>query len=79
MEILKFKTNVDSDKGVEKLGTYLNKEESISRWQLDTNSPEHLLSVSGHEVDPQRVKNLVDKAGYKAEVLRVIGGGGGDL
>jgi copper chaperone len=79
MEILKFKTNVTSSQEVSALSPFLNEESAISRWKLDTESPDKVLSVSGHELDPQRVKNLVEKAGYKAEVIQVLGAGGVDL
>lgn len=79
MEILKFKTNVTDEAGVQNLRKHFDQEESISRWQLDAANPDHVLSVSGHEVSPQRIKNLIREAGYSAQLMRVFGAGGGDL
>lgn len=79
MEIIKFKTNVGDRDALSKVTPFLDKEETISRWNLDIESPEKLLSVSGTDLDPQTVENAVEQAGYIAEIVRVIGIGGGDL
>ena len=79
MEILKFKTNLKCGGCVETVTPFLNGEESIGNWQVDTDSPDKVLTVSGREVDPQRVKNLVQQAGFKADLLQVAGASGGDL
>lgn len=79
MKILKFKTNINCGGCVKSVTPYLDGEESISKWQVDTDNPDKVLSVSGEELEPHVVKKLVEKAGFKAEVLRVQGIGGGDL
>lgn len=79
MKILKFKTNINCGDCVKKVTPFLDGEESISKWQVDTESKEKILSVSGEEVEPSKVKNLVEKAGFKAEAVRVLGIGGGDI
>jgi copper chaperone len=48
-------------------------------WKVDTKTPDKILSVSGNEIEPHHVKNLVEEAGFKAEVLRVQGIEGGDI
>lgn len=79
MKILKFKTNINCGGCVKSVTPYLDGEEAISKWQVDTSSPDKILSVSGEELEPHKVKSLVEKAGFKAEVVRVQGIGGGDL
>lgn len=79
MKVLKFKTNIDCDECVKEVSQVLDSENSISRWNIDTERPDHLLSVSGQEVDPQAIKDLIEKAGYKAELERAIGIGGEDI
>lgn len=79
MEILKFKTNVENQEAISKVAAYLDKEEGISKWNIDTESEEKILSVSGTDLSPQTVKNAVEQAGFKAETIRVLGIGGGDL
>lgn len=79
MEILKFKTNINCGGCVKTVTPYLDSEKSISKWSVDTESRDKILSVSSHDVDPQKVKNLVEQAGFMAEVVRVVGANGGDL
>ena len=79
MEILKFKTNIKCGGCIATVTPFLNKEESIQNWQVDTSSADKVLTVSGHDVDPQKVKTLVEKAGFKAEVVQVLGTSGSDL
>ncbi|HEV7346896.1 copper chaperone [Telluribacter sp.] len=79
MKILKFKTNINCGDCVAKVTPYLDGEERISMWEVDTQTPDKILSVSGEELEPQHVKNLVEEAGFKAEVLRVQAIGGGDM
>ena len=79
MEIIKFKTNVESQEALAKVVPYLEKVEQISKWNLDTTSTDNVLSVSGTNLNPQKVEDALGKAGYQAEILRVIGINGGDL
>lgn len=57
----------------------MDKEESISRWHVDTERKDKLLSVSGTDLDPHRIENVVQQAGFKAEIIWVVGIGGKDL
>lgn len=79
MEILKFKTNIKCGGCIATVTPFLDKEESIQNWQVDTSSADKVLTISGHDVNPQKVKNVVEKAGFKAEVIQVAGIGGKDL
>ncbi|WP_299761330.1 copper chaperone [uncultured Pontibacter sp.] len=79
MEIIKFKTNVEDQEALSKVAPYLNQVEEISKWNLDTGSADKVLSVSGTELNPQAIENAMKQAGYKAEILRVMGIGGRDL
>ncbi|MDQ4138945.1 MAG: copper chaperone [Bacteroidota bacterium] len=79
MEILKFKTNVASEEEVNKVAPLLDKLEAISKWRIDTETEENILSISGDNVNPQQVENALAEAGFKAEVLRVLGISGEEL
>ena len=76
MKILKFKTNINSTDDVTKVTPHLDKEESISNWDIDTESEDKVLSVAGINLNPQKVEDAVQAAGFEAEVLRVLGIGG---
>ncbi|PRY13788.1 hypothetical protein CLV24_105158 [Pontibacter ummariensis] len=79
MEIIKFKTDVESQSGLSKVAPFLERVDNLSKWSLDTGSADKVLSVSGTNLSPQAVVNAMEEAGYKAEVLRVMGISGGDL
>jgi len=79
MKILKFKTNLKNQDNVSKVAPYLDKVENISNWQVDTESEDKILSVSGENIDPQKIENTLQEAGFKAEVLRIVGIGGEGL
>lgn len=79
MKVLKFKTNVENDGMVAKLAPFLDNEEMIRKWNLDTDSQENILSVSGEEITPEMVTRAVTKAGFQAEIIRILAVGGHDL
>ncbi|GAB3833893.1 copper chaperone [Pontibacter rugosus] len=79
MEVIKFKTNVENEEAISRVAPFLDNEESISRWHIDTESRDKLMSVSGTDLNPQQIENVVKQAGFKAEIIRVIGINGKDL
>jgi copper chaperone len=79
MEIIKFKTNVATQEQILRISPFLDKLKAVKRWQIDTEAQEHILSVSGEDLDPQQIKNALAEAGFEAEILRVIGIGGEEV
>ena len=79
MELLKFKTNIKCGGCISTVTPFLDSEKSIQEWQVDTGSADKILTISGHEVDPQKVKNIVQQAGFKADLVQVTAINGGDL
>ncbi|MBU1822837.1 MAG: heavy-metal-associated domain-containing protein [Bacteroidetes bacterium] len=79
MKIIKFKTNINCGGCLATVTPFLNGVDFISNWQVDTSDPDKVLTVSGEGLEPQQVKKLIEKAGFKAEVMRIQGIGGGDL
>lgn len=79
MKVLKFKTNIEDEESVRQVSSHLDQESSISKWNIDIERPDKLLSVSGDEIDPEIVKALIERAGYKAHLERALGLGGEDI
>ncbi|MFB9864736.1 copper chaperone [Rufibacter immobilis] len=79
MELLKFKTNVQSQQQIEQVGPFLEKLQEIENWKIDVGTEENILSISGTNLNPQEIENAVKMAGYTAELLRVLGIGGQGL
>ena len=67
METLKFKTNINCSGGVAKVTLSLNETIGENNWQVDTQNPNKILTVSGAEVNKNEVINAIQKAGFKAE------------
>jgi copper chaperone len=79
MEIMKFKTNIDSQQAIDQVTPFLDQAADIRKWKVDVESPNKVLSVSGENLYPSIVEKAVQQAGYQAEILRVIGIGGDDI
>ena len=69
MEILKFKTNINCSGCVAKVTPHLNSAVGIKEWNVDTNNPGKLLTVETENLNDEQVKNIVERAGFKAETI----------
>lgn len=68
MKTLQFKTNIRCGGCVATVTPALNENAAISHWSVDTNSPDKRLTVEG-EISAEEVKTLLEKVGYKADVI----------
>lgn len=70
MTTLKFKTNINCGSCIAKATPHLNEEKSIENWEVNTNTPDKVLTVTGENLDKEKVKQAVEKAGFiiKGEV-----------
>ncbi|MBO9640833.1 heavy-metal-associated domain-containing protein [Siphonobacter aquaeclarae] len=67
METLQFKTNINCSNCVAKVSPFLNQEDSIDTWKVDTDNPEKILTVEGDDLDPEVIIETVEKAGFSAK------------
>jgi copper chaperone len=79
MKILKFKTDVVNQDMLAKIAPALDQEKMISKWNLEPESEDHILSVSGEEITPAVVAKVLQEKGFQAILIRVQGIGGHDL
>lgn len=68
METLKFKTNIKCGGCIATVAPFLNEIKSISSWEVDTSSPDKVLTVEGTAGQEQVIQTL-EKAGYNAEKI----------
>jgi len=66
---LKFKTNVKCNGCKAAITPFLDNEPTISEWRIDIFDPERMLTVEGEAVQADTVIALLQKAGYKAELM----------
>ncbi|MDX3916862.1 heavy-metal-associated domain-containing protein [Olivibacter sp. SDN3] len=68
MGTLTFKTNIKCSGCIETVTPFLNNLSEIEKWEVDTASPDKILTVQGDEsLNDQKVISLLEQAGYKAE------------
>ena len=65
MKTLNFKTNMKCGGCVATVTPFLNNVEGIDKWDVDTTAPDKILTVSGENVDSEKVKDAVTKAGFQ--------------
>lgn len=68
METLKFKTNINCGGCVRAVSPTLNNEKEVAKWEVDTQSPDKILSIETEGMTKEQVIELVKKAGFNAEV-----------
>lgn len=67
MTTLKFKTNINCGGCISAVTPFLNSENKISHWEVNTNEPDKTLTVEGENITSEEVQQLVQEAGFKAE------------
>ena len=70
METLKFKTNIKCGGCIATVTPFLDKIPAISSWEVDTNSPDKILTVKGNEtLNTAEISSSLADAGYVAEEI----------
>ncbi|HRG52436.1 MAG TPA: heavy-metal-associated domain-containing protein [Bacteroidia bacterium] len=69
MKYLKFKTNIKCGGCIAKVAPALNEEKKILKWQVDTTSPDRILSIETEHLNAQEITSIIAKAGFQAEPL----------
>lgn len=65
MNTLRLKTNLNCGSCVAAVKPHLDSQASISRWNVDTSSPDKILTVEGEGVLEDKVRAAVARAGFK--------------
>lgn len=66
---VKYKTNINCNGCIAAVTPSLNGSDTIEKWEVDINNPEKILTVELKDNNPEVVKELVQKAGYRIEEL----------
>lgn len=72
METMKFKTNINCGGCVSKVTPFLDKQEGIEKWEVDTENPSKILTIESNGATEQDVKDTLGKIGFKAESLNKV-------
>ena len=70
MKVIKLKTNINCGGCIASVTPFLNANPDIKKWEVDTNSPQKVLTVQTEHLEANDVKSIVQKAGFEAEILQ---------
>ena len=65
MSTIKLKTNINCDSCVAKVTPFIEKEEGIEKWAVDTTTKDKVLTVETDSLTEDQVKAIVENAGFK--------------
>lgn len=69
MKTIQLKTNINCSGCVAKAAPSLNETVGAATWEVDTQTPKKVLTVTTDNLDEQEIIKAVEKAGFKAEAL----------
>jgi copper chaperone len=69
MKTLHFKTTIKCASCIATVSPELNFKEKIQEWSVDVTSPDKMLTITTEYTEAE-VKEILEKVGYKAEVLK---------
>ena len=69
MKKYQFKTNIMCGSCIAKVTPYLNANNEIKNWEVDTQNPNKVLTVETDNLNDEKVREIVQQAGFKAEPI----------
>jgi copper chaperone len=69
MKTLTFKTNIKCSGCVAKVTPVLQNAGDIATWEVNTASPDKVLTIQTEQLTPQEVQALVQQAGFTAQPI----------
>lgn len=70
METIKLKTTINCYHCLSKITPFLNEIKDISDWSVDLADPNKVLSVSGENLNPEKIIDALSRAGYSAVKIK---------
>jgi copper chaperone len=64
-----FKTNIKCGGCIAAVTPYLNANNEIKHWSVDTNNPDKIRTVETENLSHEAIRQIVKSAGYVAEPL----------
>ncbi len=69
MKTLKFKTNINCGGCISKVTPFLDKQEGVDAWKVDTDNADKILTIESNGATEDEVKATLQKIGFKAEII----------
>jgi copper chaperone len=70
-QILKFKTNINCGSCISKVAPRLDESVGTGNWDVDTASPDKILSVQSPGVSEDEIVKTIQQTGFRAEPVLV--------
>lgn len=68
---LHFKTTINCGGCVTAVTPHLDNAEGVCEWEVDTTNKDKILTVKTDDLTVEQVIDIVNKAGFKAELLSI--------
>lgn len=65
MAIQQFRTNLNCGRCVAKVKPQFDEDESITRWSVDRNHPDKVLTIEGENITPENIQRHLTVAGFR--------------
>ncbi|SFQ51562.1 heavy-metal-associated domain-containing protein [Hymenobacter arizonensis] len=69
MSTLRFKTTINCGNCIRAVTPTLNQEVGANNWQVDTASPDKVLTITADQVSASQVMEAVEAAGFEIQPL----------
>ena len=69
MKTYQFKTNINCSDCVAQITPYLDANNEIKSWRVETGKPEKILTIETDHLSREMIETIVKNAGFKAERL----------
>lgn len=71
MKTFRFKTNIESERCVEQIASYLDNTTDIADWGVDTDGEDKVLTVESNDhLESNDVVDIVNLAGFSARLVK---------
>lgn len=69
MKTLRFKTNINCSNCLAKVTLFLDRKEGINSWNVDTETPDKILTVETEVLEAEDILKTVKRTGFEAELI----------
>ena len=69
MKTLEFKTNIKCSSCIATVTPFLNQAVGEGRWQVNVQNPDKILTIETDTATLTDIRQAIEKAGYKADLL----------
>lgn len=69
VDVLVFKTNINSEDALQKIAVLLGNDSHIFRWSIDTEDIDNVLRIESKDLLPEQIISKIEQAGFLCNEL----------